>query len=359
MLGLLVAVFALERNVAVQMGHGRPDTAVLVTMGGVSRNLVASGQIFRLFTAPLLHVNMAHLVSNSIVFLGVGLAFERLLGPVALCAVFSLGGLAGTLCSVLLDPPAMVSVGASGAIMAIVTALLVAGAALPPGRVRTRALRRSAVLVILGMLPAGHGTVHVDYAAHFGGGLLGAAYGLLLLLHTCDRDDRTWLASAETMAAAGAAGLIVLSACTVIWRLPARFAAPVLIPDGMLPQGTAEVLRTASSLRELYPRDPRSHMFVAMALLRMNEVESAERELRLALDLAETAHGQLPPTMGNYVRGMLAVSLAENGRTAEARDVARKACDATGQAALPPHVVTLLWNEEVCVLPAQAASISP
>ena len=359
MLALLIAVFALERDVAARMGHGRPDTAVLVALGGVSRNLVASGQVFRLFTAPFLHANMTHLVSNGIVLLVVGLSFERLIGPVAMCAVFSLGGLAGTLCSVALNPPALVSVGASGAIMAIVMALLIAGGALPPGRARTRALRRSVVLVVLEMLPAGHGTMHVDYAAHFGGGLLGAAYGLLLL-RTADRDDRAWrLASAEGVVAAAGACLIGLSACAVGGRLPARFPAPVLIPDGMLPQGPAEIARTAEQLRERYPKDPRSHMFMAMALLRMNSVASAERELRLALDLAGSTHEHLPPAMANYVRGMLAVSLAENGRMEEARHVAREACDAVGPEALPPRVVTILWNEEVCVLPKEAASISP
>ena len=348
LLATLVAVYTMEKHVAIAIGHGRPDTAVLVLVGGVSRHLVLSGEAYRLFSAPFLHANASHLVSNSIAFILVGSALERVLGPVSTFCVFALGGVAGTLGSIVLNKPDTVSVGASGSIMAMLLTLLLASLGMPPGRERRRVLVRSMWIMATAVLPAGHGTTHVDYAAHFGGALLGAGYGLLLL-RTRDCDWRAGrLAAGENTAAALAMCLVLLSAGTLAWRFPTHVAPSAMIPDGMLARNKAEIALTAADLRAAYPNDPRSHLFEAQMLLVMNNKPAAERELRAAMQLAEAGHAQFRPTLVNLIRGVLAATLAEDGQVDEARVVAKAACTASDDTAPPPSIMTLLMNEGAC-----------
>ncbi len=348
LLATLVVVYAVEKHVAASIGHGRPDTAVLVLVGGVSRHLVGSGEAWRLFSAPFLHANGAHLVSNAIAFILVGSALERVLGPVSTFCVFALGGVAGTLGSIALNKPDIVSVGASGSIMAMLLTLLLSSLGMPPGRDRRRVLIRSVWIMAVGVLPAGHGTMHVDYAAHFGGALFGAAYGVLLLRTTGCDVRATRLATGENVAATLAACLILLTACTIACRFPTRVAPSATIPDGMLPRNKAEIAATAEDLRASYPNDPRSHLFEAQMLLGMNNKPAAELELRKAVQLADAAHGQFRPAVTNVIRGLLAITLAEDGQSDEARVVARAACNATDDAAPPAAIMTLLMTEGAC-----------
>lgn len=81
MLAVQVGVFALERHVSAGLGApGDPSLQTLVALGGVSRDLVASGEWFRLLTAPLLHASATHLITNALAFALAGYALERLVG---------------------------------------------------------------------------------------------------------------------------------------------------------------------------------------------------------------------------------------------------------------------------------------
>jgi rhomboid protease GluP len=91
--------------------------------------------------------------------------------------------LSGSLASVLLDPPNIVSVGASGGIVGLLVALFVASFRLPFGEIRTRLQWRASQAVIPALLPimSQPTGVTIDYAAHFGGALAGGSFALVML----------------------------------------------------------------------------------------------------------------------------------------------------------------------------------
>ena len=192
MLAGFIGVFVLEQKLGIGPGGPgqAPNIRTLIGLGGLSRNLVSTGQWWRLFTAPWLHANMAHLVANCIAFALAGWALERLLGRVWMFVIFAAGALAGSGMSLAMAAtPGTVSVGASGGIMAMLVALFIVSFRMPSGRAKTQIQIQAARVVIPSMIPVAHGAaaLHVDYGAHFGGVLLGGVLGVLLLLSWGER----------------------------------------------------------------------------------------------------------------------------------------------------------------------------
>ena len=186
MLAVLAAVFAAELvyGIGPWTNALEPTIATLVAFGGLSKNLVLqSGEWYRLLSAPFLHVDAGHLAMNAVALFIAGRALEGLVGRAWFGAVYVVGALAGSLLSLALNPASIITVGASGAIMGLFAAMLVVGQHFPPGAIRT-GLQMNALYVLLpSLLPLasalkGH---RVDYAAHFGGAIGGAAVGLVLL----------------------------------------------------------------------------------------------------------------------------------------------------------------------------------
>lgn len=177
-------VYYLEFRLAVLPGSGwepRPET--LVAMGGLNRHLVQSGEWYRVLTAAFLHGNLTHLAGNAVAFVFAAYALEWLVGRAWMFCIFMIGAVAGSLVSMYLAPPGMVGVGASGAIMALLAALLTLGLRLPRGRVRTWALVNVVRSIIPALIPGnGLATLRIDYGAHLGGAVAGAAIGLLVWL---------------------------------------------------------------------------------------------------------------------------------------------------------------------------------
>ncbi len=99
LLAVLIGVFAIENIFAVTPGRGLdPSLATLFALGGLSRPAVLSGEWYRLFTAPLLHGGVAHIVGNSIALVLGGWLLERLVGRLWFFAFFVIGALGGSLC---------------------------------------------------------------------------------------------------------------------------------------------------------------------------------------------------------------------------------------------------------------------
>jgi rhomboid protease GluP len=150
---------------------------------------IGHGQVWRLVTALFLHGGWSHLVGNLAVMTLLGLMLLPLSGPLQLYAVFLgagvLGNLATTGLRLVRDAGMAASIGASGAIMGILGALVVSSLRLRAERATTRhRFRRwqvvfaGALLYVLftGVSPGS------DHAAHLFGLLGGAALGLVLRL---------------------------------------------------------------------------------------------------------------------------------------------------------------------------------
>jgi rhomboid protease GluP len=161
------------------------DLSTLILLGGIDRPLVLEhGQWHRLLMAPLLHADIVHLLLNSVALLLAGYLVERLLGRAWMLAVFLIGAVAGSLLSLATLSDNTVSVGASGAIMALFVAAIVGTLHLRrDARARKRIQSLAARILIPSLVPiaAGASSVHVDYGAHFGGAIAGGAVTLLLL----------------------------------------------------------------------------------------------------------------------------------------------------------------------------------
>lgn len=331
LLGLTAALFGAELAFGVGPTGGllAPSIETLIALGGVSRPLVLDqGEWWRLFTASLLHADPIHLLLNGVgLYLG-GAVLESLLGRAWLGALFVLGALGGALASIAINDPNVVSVGASGAIMGLLAAALVATQRLPAVQ-RAQAQMPLMRMLIPSLLPIAlhRSEGHIDFAAHFGGAITGAAVGIALL--------RAWPAAephprfrrpAALLAIAGAA--LYAFAFLQVRSGYAAYRDTVmveLIPDDRL--GSLKA-KDGDELLVKYPRDPRSHWIAAMALEQNGDLAAAEKHLRAAL----AEEGVLRRSFGNRkleaaIRGALARVLEAGGRHAEALEAARPVCD--------------------------------
>lgn len=277
---MLVLVFLGELAMSIEGARVMAVTApTLVLFGAMSSELVfQAGQWYRLVCSIFLHGSTAHLFANVVLLVIAGWFLEAVLGIGWLLAIFLLGGLSGSLASVSFNPPALLGIGASGAVLALVAAGLVLSFR-RPDTTRNRWLRGFCLAALFGAAfsSTGFGPIRVDHATHIAGALSGGALGLLVWW-SWDRETerprwrRTALASA-----------FLLPALTFLSIPRAGFGdvslARFLIPEERLPKTDAEWIAQSTELVRRYPRDPRSHVARALAL---ND-DKAEREKSLAL----------------------------------------------------------------------------
>jgi rhomboid protease GluP len=148
--------------------------------GMVDSREVLNGQWWRLFTAITLHENLSHLISNAGTgFLLLGLAMARFGPGVAALAAF-LAGAVGNYASVMLDPVAHESLGASGMVTGAL-GLITVQSFTPWRKFRgaatffPRAVAAGVLILVLISFSPGS-----DMAAHVGGFAAGAVFGLAL-----------------------------------------------------------------------------------------------------------------------------------------------------------------------------------
>ncbi|MCA9606284.1 MAG: rhomboid family intramembrane serine protease [Myxococcales bacterium] len=193
-----------------------PSVPLLVRMGGLSRDLVAEGEVWRLVSYAFLHGGLMHIGFNVLVLVVIGRLIERILGPHRFLILYTACAIAGGLGSMALLGDT-VSVGASGALWGILAAEAVLAfgpgfvpAALVPG------MRRAAV-INLGLNVVNSFRPHVDWAAHFAGGIVGAALLWLVLSRGIPRGEK--LATDEPTPLPGMRG--IAAACAALLAIGA------------------------------------------------------------------------------------------------------------------------------------------
>jgi membrane associated rhomboid family serine protease len=143
-----------------------------------------SQQPWTIITAMFVHGGFTHILFNMISLYFLGSFFLRAVGDRTFLAVYFLGGLAGNALYVLLAPPYVTGVGASGAILAIGGALAVLLPRVPvyiffipiAMPLWVAILIFFVILIILPMLVGGE----IAWQAHLGGVLAGVAAGFIL-----------------------------------------------------------------------------------------------------------------------------------------------------------------------------------
>jgi rhomboid protease GluP len=360
-LGLIVVlgfVYWTELRFAFNRGTGlSPDVVTLTALGGLDGALVFhSGEWWRVFTAPLLHGSLSHYLGNAVALLFAGLLLERLIGASWFAALFVIAGLGGAVGSLALNPARVVSVGASGAIVGLLAAAFVCSFMFESEQLRRRMRKVSLRFLVPSLLPAllplsAAGASQVDYGAHIGGAIAGAAMGFLLSESWPESSSRpaferfaAAFAAAGTLAAAAAFALIVVHYSDYA---SAAVSRPVLIPQSELPLNEDDSIARSADLVDRYPRDPRARLFRAIYFLEQHDASDAERQLRLGL--AETdLLNDLSPQIEKSLRLVLALDLVIERRTPEAKAVAQSVC----KGAIPPEynkLRSLLKENGVCV----------
>jgi rhomboid protease GluP len=151
----------------------------LTEMGANYGPYVRAGQYWRLVTSMFLHGGLLHLFVNAWALFQLGGLFELLLGSGRMLVVYFLGGIAGSVASVLFTNAP--SVGASGAIFGLMGALIAF-------LLRRRQDLTPVAKSLLGQLVVwaginiafGASTPGIDNAAHLGGCAAGFVLGLIL-----------------------------------------------------------------------------------------------------------------------------------------------------------------------------------
>jgi rhomboid protease GluP len=179
--------------------------------GVMDTTAVFSGEWWRIFTAIMLHADIAHLAANlSIGILLFGLAMGRYGTGTGLLAAY-LAGAAGNVGSLFFNPKPFYGLGASGMVMGALG--LLSAQSLLPGRHKRKSMKHFATGVAAGIsLFALYGLAPgSDLAAHFGGFLAGLLLGMILV-HTpagFTHGTRANLVS----------GLLLVLFVVVTWRL--------------------------------------------------------------------------------------------------------------------------------------------
>ena len=135
-----------------------------------------------------LHFGFYHIAYNMLCLIFLGDVLEKEVGPVRYLIIYILGGLAGNLLSMFMDfrdGVFPVSAGASGAIFAVVGAILYI-VLRNKGRLGTITIRRLLLMIVVTL---GQGLVDVgtDNAAHVGGLIAGFVLAMLVYWKTRGR----------------------------------------------------------------------------------------------------------------------------------------------------------------------------
>jgi rhomboid protease GluP len=198
-------------------------------------------------------------------------------------------------------------------------------------------------ILIPSLLPlATTGGHRVDYAAHFGGAIVGGAIGALILATWPRERPRPRFAALSVGLAVAAVALWAVSIGSAqqhyrIYRLTVLLAPSeeIAAPNGKTLDGSAELVKR-------YPRDPRVRFLRALALYEAKDAVGAEAQLRAAIGEQEILETQfVGRTLETSLRTVLAGLLLDGDRGAEAREVARPVCHAGAGGATPDELRAL------------------
>lgn len=150
------------------------------------------GEYYRLFTCMFLHYGMEHLFYNMLVLIFLGDALERSVGKIRYLIIYLGGGVLANVLSCILDYRSgeyAVSAGASGAVFAVVGALVYI-VIVNRGRIAEFTMRRLILMALLSLFE-GFTSVGVDNAAHVGGMVFGLLFAVLL--YRRPKEDNTFM----------------------------------------------------------------------------------------------------------------------------------------------------------------------
>jgi rhomboid protease GluP len=330
--GLLAAIYWLELHFSIdpmpQMAVSVRDS---VAFGGVGPHFVLDEkEWWRIFTAPFLHGSLSHLIGNTVALIFAGIALERMLGRGWLAALFVVGAIGGSLGS-LAYTPSIVSVGASGALMCLVTVLFALSHHVAAGDKAVKLRRRALFVVVSALMPsAASGGAQIDYGAHFGGFAVGIVAGFLLLILWPEDSPRPPLRNVATGIAVGGIVIALFSAFEVYTHFPIYAAKSAeLIPTALEAHDPVAVAKDSVAMVERYPHDPLAHLLRGTDLFDARDYSGAAQQARAGLNEKEALDTEYAPIARERLDMLLAASLWGEGRHDEAKDMVAHICAST------------------------------
>jgi rhomboid protease GluP len=350
LLAAFAIMFVVELAWAVAPGSGvSPSIGTLIGLGGLSHQAVEDGEWWRMLTCAFLHGDPMHLLFNGVAMYMAGGVLENLVGRRWMLALFVIGALGGSAASMAVNDANIVSVGASGAIMGLLAAAMVASLRLPRGP-RMQILVSLGQILIPSLLPlATHAGGKIDYGAHLGGAIAGAIAGGILLLtwsRQAERPRARLLAAVIAAVGLAATGYGLIQVVVDHDDMVRAFAAdPALleqiVPNDELPRSEADIAAQLDDDLQRYPRDPRVNYWAAQRALRADDVATGRAHLEKAL--AEKELRGLLSGAADFeleIRRLLALVYEYQGEDALAREVVVPSCKAGLHSAIPDQRTT-------------------
>lgn len=192
----------------------KPDTAVMLTLGLQSPELVAMGEWWRLVMPIFLHLGLLHLLMNTLVLWLTGRVLEQDIGGWAFFAMYMASGILGFVASQIAG---IGGGGASGAVAGVLGCTLVYrrmvdGSFSHP--VTHMAIQLIVLNAIFGLAMSG-----VNNTAHLFGLLTGAAMGFVI----ARQEGRRFMARVWVVLASGFGALTVAALVMTILNQPPRW----------------------------------------------------------------------------------------------------------------------------------------
>jgi len=141
------------------------DTRVLIYLGAKENTLIANGEYYRLISAMFLHGGLVHIGFNMYALYFLGPIVERAFGKLKYLLIYFIGGISSSLASYLFSQ--VVSVGASGAIFALLGAILIYN--LKIGYKSNKVMIGNIISVIITNIAIGFILPNIDNFGHLGG----------------------------------------------------------------------------------------------------------------------------------------------------------------------------------------------
>lgn len=143
--------------------------------------IIQGGEYYRLFTCMFLHFGIEHLANNMLVLFVLGSRLEQCVGKIRLLLIYLVGGVLGNVFSLCMEMKAQdfaVSAGASGAVFAIMGAMIYV-VIRNRGWLGDLSLRQILVMAAFSLY-FGFTSTGVDNTAHVGGLIAGLVLAVLI-----------------------------------------------------------------------------------------------------------------------------------------------------------------------------------
>lgn len=314
-----------------------PSSLALVTMGALSHFLILEHhEWYRILASAFLHGSFLHLGFNCLALNLVGRPLEMLIGRKWLWSLFIFSSIGGGLLSLLINPSSTLSVGASGGIMGLIAALFMLSYRFPKGKDRKRTQIQLLYMLVPALLPIFTiGQTKIDFAAHFGGAIVGSILALGLYRSWRQRTEPRWLRWGTPLTVITA----ILTLATFAWagfnftKIQKELGLESqLVPSSKLQklmgEPDADLMQQLTLWRSEYPTDPRVPYLMGMISFDQNQLPEAQKYTEEALVVLEESKSQMFKERFEYeIRSTLALVHLRSGHKNQAIETLRPVCN--------------------------------